>query len=288
MALGLEQIAALPDPIGEITDLKFRPSGIQVGRMRVPLGVIGIIYEARPNVTADAAGAVPEIRQRRDPARRQGGSAATRRSPPACARACRRRPAGDGGAGGRDHRPRRGGEPRRHARVRRCHRAARRQGADRARLAKRELPVIKHLDGNCHVYVDDVRRSGEGAAHRREFQDAAPGHLQHRRIAAGGARRSPCRCCRLGAMLSGKGRGNARLRRNAASWCRSAASPRRRPRGGLVRGVPRRDHRRQGRRRSGRGHRPHQQVFLGSTPTPSSPRTTRMPCASCARWIRPR
>ena len=56
MAEGLEQIAALPDPVGEITDLKYRPSGIQVGKMRVPLGVIGIIYEARPNVTADAAG----------------------------------------------------------------------------------------------------------------------------------------------------------------------------------------------------------------------------------------
>ena len=56
MAEGLHQIAALPDPIGEISDMKFQPSGIQVGRMRVPLGVIGIIYEARPNVTVDAAG----------------------------------------------------------------------------------------------------------------------------------------------------------------------------------------------------------------------------------------
>ncbi|SET61349.1 glutamate-5-semialdehyde dehydrogenase [Nitrosomonas marina] len=55
MAEGLLQIASLADPIGEITNLNFRPSGIQVGRMRVPLGVIGIIYEARPNVTADAA-----------------------------------------------------------------------------------------------------------------------------------------------------------------------------------------------------------------------------------------
>ncbi len=55
MAQGLEQVASLPDPVGEITDLKLRPSGIQVGRMRVPLGVVGIIYEARPNVTADAA-----------------------------------------------------------------------------------------------------------------------------------------------------------------------------------------------------------------------------------------
>jgi glutamate-5-semialdehyde dehydrogenase len=56
MAAGLEQIAALPDPVGEISDLRFRPSGIQVGHMRVPLGVIGIVYESRPNVTADAAG----------------------------------------------------------------------------------------------------------------------------------------------------------------------------------------------------------------------------------------
>jgi len=56
MAEGLRQIAALPDPIGEISNMKYRPSGIQVGKMRVPLGVIGIIYESRPNVTADAAG----------------------------------------------------------------------------------------------------------------------------------------------------------------------------------------------------------------------------------------
>jgi glutamate-5-semialdehyde dehydrogenase len=56
MAEGLRQIVALPDPVGEITDLKYRPTGIQVGRMRVPLGVVGIIYESRPNVTADAAG----------------------------------------------------------------------------------------------------------------------------------------------------------------------------------------------------------------------------------------
>ncbi len=55
MAEGVEQVAKLPDPIGEMGEFKFRPSGIQVGKMRVPLGVIGIIYEARPNVTADAA-----------------------------------------------------------------------------------------------------------------------------------------------------------------------------------------------------------------------------------------
>lgn len=55
MASGVREVAALKDPVGEISDLNYRPSGIQVGRMRVPLGVIGIIYESRPNVTADAA-----------------------------------------------------------------------------------------------------------------------------------------------------------------------------------------------------------------------------------------
>src|SRR5438445_6744399 len=55
MAQGLEQVAKLPDPVGSISELKEQPSGIKVGRMRVPLGVIGIVYESRPNVTADAA-----------------------------------------------------------------------------------------------------------------------------------------------------------------------------------------------------------------------------------------
>ena len=54
MALGLEQVAALPDPVGEISDMRERPNGMRVGRMRVPIGVIAIIYESRPNVTADA------------------------------------------------------------------------------------------------------------------------------------------------------------------------------------------------------------------------------------------
>ena len=55
MIEGLQQVSALPDPVGEISDMRYRPSGIQVGRMRVPLGVIGIIYESRPNVTCEAA-----------------------------------------------------------------------------------------------------------------------------------------------------------------------------------------------------------------------------------------
>jgi glutamate-5-semialdehyde dehydrogenase len=55
IATGVRQVAVLPDPIGEIKDMAYRPSGIQLGKMRVPLGVVGIIYESRPNVTADAA-----------------------------------------------------------------------------------------------------------------------------------------------------------------------------------------------------------------------------------------
>lgn len=55
MIEGLRQVASLPDPVGEITDMSYRPSGIQVGKMRVPLGVVGIIYESRPNVTVEAA-----------------------------------------------------------------------------------------------------------------------------------------------------------------------------------------------------------------------------------------
>ncbi|PLX81529.1 MAG: glutamate-5-semialdehyde dehydrogenase [Desulfuromonas sp.] len=56
MAVGLREVAALPDPVGEVTGMWRRPNGLQVGRMRIPLGVIGIVYESRPNVTADAAG----------------------------------------------------------------------------------------------------------------------------------------------------------------------------------------------------------------------------------------
>ncbi len=56
MALGLEQIVGLPDPVGEVSEVREQPSGIRVGRMRVPLGVVGMVYESRPNVTIDAAG----------------------------------------------------------------------------------------------------------------------------------------------------------------------------------------------------------------------------------------
>ncbi|MFP4147174.1 MAG: glutamate-5-semialdehyde dehydrogenase [Halorhodospira sp.] len=157
MANGLREIAALPDPVGAVRDLAFRPSGIQVGRMRMPIGVIGIIYESRPNVTADAAGLCVKSG---NAAILRGGSEAIR-SNRAIAEQIR---AGleDAGlpAGGvqviattdRDavgaliQMPEsvdvivpRGGK----GLVERIAREAR-------------VPVIKHLDGVCHVYIDDA------------------------------------------------------------------------------------------------------------------------------------
>jgi len=155
MAAGLEAIAALPDPVGEITDLKYRPSGIQVGWMRVPLGVVGIIYESRPNVTADAAGLCLKAG---NATILRGGSEAIR-SNQAIAKSVHRglRAAGlpenavqivattDRAAVGHliaddkhvDVIVPRGGK----SLIERI-----------AREAK--VPVIKHLDGVCHVYVD--------------------------------------------------------------------------------------------------------------------------------------
>lgn len=156
MAEGLMQIAALPDPVGEISGLHYRPSGIQVGKMRVPLGVVGIIYEARPNVTADAAalclkaGNVAILR---------GGSEAihSNQAIVACVKEGLRK----------------AGLPETAVQVI--------ETTDRAavgelitmqddvdviiprggkglieRVAKEaRIPVIKHLDGVCHVYIDE-------------------------------------------------------------------------------------------------------------------------------------
>jgi glutamate-5-semialdehyde dehydrogenase len=165
MAEGLEQIAALDDPIGEITDLKFRPSGIQVGRMRVPLGVIGIIYEARPNVTADAAALCLKSG---NAAILRGGKEALRcnQAIAACVRA------GLAAAG----------LPETAVQVIETtdreavgHLVAMPEYVDVIvprggkglieRISKEaRVPVIKHLDGNCHVYVDDAADAAKALA----------------------------------------------------------------------------------------------------------------------------
>lgn len=156
MIEGLRQVAGLEDPVGAVTDLTYRPSGIQVGKMRVPLGVIGIIYESRPNVTCEAASLCLKSG---NAAILRGGSEAllSNQAIAACVR--------EGlAAAGLDvnviqviDRPDRdavgqlitmpefvdvivprGGK-----------------GLIERVSADAKVPVIKHLDGNCHVYVDD-------------------------------------------------------------------------------------------------------------------------------------
>ena len=156
MAEGLRQVASLADPVGSITDLDYRPSGIQVGRMRVPLGVIGIIYESRPNVTADAAALCLKSG---NAAILRGGSEAIH-SNTAVAQCIQQ---GLESVGLSRH----------------CVQVL--ETTDRAAVKamlhskdyidviiprggkgliqhvteESEIPVIKHLDGICHVYVDD-------------------------------------------------------------------------------------------------------------------------------------
>ncbi len=156
MALGLEQIAALADPIGAISGLKLQPSGIQVGQMRVPLGVIGIIYEARPNVTVDAAGLC--IKSGNATVLRGGSEAIT----------CNRVLAGLVKEG-----LQRAGLPESAVQVvETTDRAAVGElitmpeyvdiivprggkGLIARLMQESKIPMIKHLDGICHVYIDD-------------------------------------------------------------------------------------------------------------------------------------
>ena len=156
MADGVEQIAALPDPVGEISEIKYRPSGIQVGKMRVPLGVIGIIYEARPNVTADAAALCLKSG---NAAILRGGSEAIRSNRVIAGlvqdglktaglpiHAVQVVDTTDRAAVGHlitlreyvDVIVPRGGK-----------------GLIARLLAEARVPMIQHLDGNCHVYLDD-------------------------------------------------------------------------------------------------------------------------------------
>ena len=156
MVEGLRQIVALPNPIGEISGLKFRPSGIQVGQMRVPLGVIGIIYEARPNVTVDAAGLCIKSG---NAAILRGGSEAIH-----CNRALAALVA-EGLAGA-------GLPPDGVQVVDTTDRAAvgtlitmpeyvdvivprGGKGLIARLMQEATVPMIKHLDGICHVYIDD-------------------------------------------------------------------------------------------------------------------------------------
>ena len=156
MAEGLRQVAGLADPIGEISDLRYRPTGIQVGRMRVPLGVIGIIYESRPNVTADAAALCLKAG---NATILRGGSEASRSNQAIaqCVRAGLE-------ATGLPSEAVQVVEPTDRAAVSALIQMDEfvdvivpRGGKGLIERVTNEsrVPVIKHLDGVCHVYVDD-------------------------------------------------------------------------------------------------------------------------------------
>ncbi|MBA1146066.1 glutamate-5-semialdehyde dehydrogenase [Ectothiorhodospiraceae bacterium WFHF3C12] len=165
MAEGLRQIAELPDPVGAIRDMSFRPSGIQVGRMRVPLGVVGIIYESRPNVTADAAGLCLKSG---NAAILRGGSEALR-SNQAVAECIH---AGLLEAGLPSEAVQVVGTTDRAAvgelitMDEYVHVLVPRGGKGLIERIMREatVPMIKHLDGVCHVYIDSAADPEKAAA----------------------------------------------------------------------------------------------------------------------------
>lgn len=192
MIEGLQQVAALPDPIGAITDMAYRPSGIQVGKMRVPLGVVGIIYESRPNVTVEAGSLCLKSG---NACILRGGSESinSNRAIAACVRAGLKQ-AGlpedavqvidttDRAAVGLlvampefvDVIVPRGGK-----------------GLIERISAEARVPVIKHLDGICHVYVDDeadLQKALDVAfnakCHRYGVCNAMETLLVHEKIAA--------------------------------------------------------------------------------------------------------
>lgn len=156
MADGLRQVAGLADPVGTITDLRYRPSGIQVGRMRVPLGVVGIIYESRPNVTADAAGLCLKSG---NAAILRGGSEAIKSNQAiaACIRSGLEQAKLPGAAIQVVETTDREAVGELISMPEYVDVIVPRGGKSLIERISEEatIPVIKHLDGICHVYVDD-------------------------------------------------------------------------------------------------------------------------------------
>jgi len=206
VAQGCEQIAAMPDPIGEITNLRSRPSGIQVGQMRVPLGVFGMIYESRPNVTIEAASLAIKSG---NACILRGGSEAIHSNlalwqlvqaalaeaglPPDAVQLVQttdRAAVGHliGSNAAVDVIIPRGGK----GLIERISREA-------------KVPVIKHLDGNCHVYVDAsadlelaLRVTDNAKTQKYSPSNAAESLLVHAAIA-------PVFLPRIGALFAAKG-----------------------------------------------------------------------------------
>ena len=202
MAEGVRQVAALPDPVGEISNVRARPSGISVGTMRVPLGVICIIYESRPGVTADA---VALCLKSGNAVILRGGSEAinSNRSIAGCV------------AEGLEE----AGLPKRAAQLVNV--------TDRALVQKllrqkdgidlmvprggkglvslvaehATMPVLKHLDGICHVYIDDDADIDMAVDIAFNSQDPAPWHLQHHGVPAHSQIRGKAGACQAGAQV---------------------------------------------------------------------------------------
>ena len=282
MAVGLEEIAALPDPIGEVTGVGYRPSGIQVGRMRVPLGVVGIIYESRPNVTADAGGLCLKAG---NAVILRGGSEAlhSNRAIAASLRAGLTEAALPADA------------------VQVVETTDRRAVGELLRLdefvdiivprggkgliervmAESRIPIIKHLDGICHVFIDEradpdkaIRVAYNAKTQRYGTCCTMETLLVDRAIAPRSCRRSPRATSRPewssgAARPPGASSTAARKRRRRtgtrSTWPRSSRSgwwtASTRPSTTSARTAP-------------------------PIPTPSSPRTIRGPSASSAKWTR--
>ncbi len=156
MAEGLRQVARLPDPVGAVTDLAYRPSGIQVGRMRVPLGVIGIIYESRPDVTADAGALC--LKSGNACILRGGSESMQSNQSIAACLALGLKAAGLPGASIQlVGTPDRAAVGELVAMDRYLDAIVPRGGKGLIERVAREarVPVIKHLDGICHVYIDE-------------------------------------------------------------------------------------------------------------------------------------
>ena len=192
VAQGCEQLAAMPDPVGEISAVQRRPSGIEVGRMRVPLGVFGMIYESRPNVTIEAASLAIKSG---NAAILRGGSEAIHSN--LALAACVQAALADAGL-----------PPEAVQLVATTDRAAvghliampefvdvivprGGKGLIARIAAEAKVPVIKHLDGNCHVYVDAevdlemaVRVTDNAKTQKYSPCNAAESLLVHRDVAA--------------------------------------------------------------------------------------------------------
>ena len=265
LAVGCEQLAAMPDIIGEVIGMKQQPSGIRVGQMRVPIGVFGMIFESRPNVTIEAAslsiksgnacilrGGSEAIESNKALARLVQQALVEAGLP---AEAVQLVQTTDREAVGRliampeyvDVIIPRGGK----GLIERISREA-------------KVPVIKHLDGNCHVYVDDPcdLDMAVTVADNAKTQKYSPCNASEGLLVARGVAEEFLP--KIGAIFAAKGvemRCDPEAQAHPRQACR-APTLQGRHRAGLVRGIPGAHHQRQGGGRHRRGHRAHQPLFL--------------------------